>query len=253
MKTNAALVQQRIHAAESGARITMTVSVSKPDPKRATELQKEMRSLEKEVASQKAESAKYSGGLVKAMLESGIATSRMSIAMLQTEYLKAKYGIHWVPALKKQVEKETQVGPTRTNKTDRGGPLAANFLTPKLTNMRFVPADYKARRYDDALYFDIDWDTSRLDRPTRAVKGVFIFADLFGETQFQLRLTINEPLRPNQKFTQRGLGFEYNKFSSEHHWVRATELLDMTFRFDVQEVIYADGSRKSFTHNETTN
>jgi len=115
------------------------------------------------------------------------------------------------------------------------------FITPNISNKR-----YEKYKYDDNIWFDITWDTSDLKKTTRAVKGVLIFADIFGETKFQIKKTINNSLSPNIPLTETGIGFEYNQFKDSHKWMRSTKLKDMTFKFDVINIIYTDGTSESF-------
>jgi hypothetical protein len=256
LKTNAALVRQRIHALESGTKITITLVGTKANPQRTKQLTNEMRILRKRIASQKMESAKYSGGLIKAMVESGIATSRLSMAMLEMEYLKAKYGIHWLPSLKESRNKEKQPRETagkgtrgRPQRVPKGSLAIARteyILVPKLENKRIQKMDITNGVYQDAIWFDVTWDTSKLKRPTRAVKGVLVIADLFGESKLRIKWLINAPLKPHEKFTEYRVGFNYNQFMGKHQWMRSTELSDMTFRFEVKEIIYADGTREKY-------
>lgn len=93
LKTNEALVEQRIHALETGARITVVVNATKPDPARAAELAKEIESQRAKVAEARAEADRYSGGLVQALAETAVATSRNTLAMLEQQYFIAKYGL----------------------------------------------------------------------------------------------------------------------------------------------------------------
>jgi len=258
LRTNAALVQQRIHALESGAKITLTLTGTAPDPNRSVEIEKEMLSLKDRIAAQQAESAKYSGGLVKAMLESGIATSRLSLEMLNAEYLKAKYGIHWLPSLSDggldRGKKPDPIEPSAHGEWRQQVSIAepevdraVTVLSPTLTNKRFHKSDWKNGSYEDAIWFDIAWDTSKLRQPARAVKGILVFADLFGEPKFKIRVTIDTPLTPGKTLKQLGLGFKFNQFTQEHQWVRSTDLVNMTFRFETQEVLYMDGTTEKFS------
>lgn len=93
LKTNEALVEQRIHAIESGARVTIVVNTAKPDPARAAELAREIESQRAKVAEARAEADRYSGGLVQAMAETSVATARSTLAMLEQQYFTAKYGL----------------------------------------------------------------------------------------------------------------------------------------------------------------
>jgi len=115
------------------------------------------------------------------------------------------------------------------------------FMIPNISNKRF-----EKYKYDENIWFDITWDTSNLKKSTRAVKGILIFADIFGETKFQIKKTINDPLSPNVLLTETGIGFEYNQFKGSHKWIRSTDLKDMTFKFDVKNIIYTDGTSESF-------
>lgn len=93
LKTNAALIEQRIHALEGGARLTVVVNSSKPDPARADELLAEIDAQQKKVAEARREADRYTGGLVKALSESTAATATNSLAMLEQQYFIAKYGL----------------------------------------------------------------------------------------------------------------------------------------------------------------
>ncbi|MEM0513937.1 hypothetical protein WCN91_00545 [Pseudoalteromonas sp. YIC-827] len=119
--------------------------------------------------------------------------------------------------------------------------LKPKFVSPIISNK-----SYKKYKYDEAITFDVTWDTSELDKPTRAIKGILIFSDLFGESQFRIRTTINNPLSPKTFFTETGIGFDYNQFKDSHNWMLVTDVKDMKVTFDVQNVIYADGTSESF-------
>ena len=93
LKTNEALVEQRVHAIETGARVRIVVNALKPDPVRADELAREIESQRAKVREARAEADRYSGGLVQAMAETSVATTRNTLAMLEQEYFAAKYGL----------------------------------------------------------------------------------------------------------------------------------------------------------------
>ena len=72
------------------------------------------------------------------------------------------------------------------------------------------------------------------------------FCDLFGDPQFQVRVTIDDPIEPNGELKSEGVGIKYNQFLQPHTWLRSTDLDDMTFRFEVQTVLYKDGTTERF-------
>ncbi len=93
LKTNEALIEQRIHALEGGARTNIVVNVAKSDPTKAADLAKEIEAQKVKVAEAKAESDKYAGGLVKALAETNVTTARNTLTMLEQQYFVAKYGL----------------------------------------------------------------------------------------------------------------------------------------------------------------
>ena len=90
----------------------------------------------------------------------------------------------------------------------------------------------------------MNWDTTGLLRPTRAVKGIIIFTNLFGEEKLVLELTINTPLTPGQPFEQKNRAFAYNQYLEPHRWVKETDLANMSIFFIAQEIIYEDGEKE---------
>ncbi len=86
-----------------------------------------------------------------------------------------------------------------------------------------------------------------LQKTTRAVKGVLEFADLFGEVEFRLKVTITDGMRAGRSIRKEGFGFEYNQFLDNHKWMRATAFEDMKITFRVDSIIYADGTTQQFS------
>jgi hypothetical protein len=93
LKTNEALVQQRISALESGARIMLTVNGTTPDPARAAAIEREIEAQKVKLAEAQVEADRYSGGLVRGVAETSVATIRTTLALLDQQYLIVHYGI----------------------------------------------------------------------------------------------------------------------------------------------------------------
>jgi len=223
---------------------------TKPDNKKANEIFEDLVSLKKEIDDKKKESDGYRGGLIKAMLESAIATSETSLAMLQAEYYKSKYGIYWMPQAKVSSSNVDQ--PKSKKVTSRAKNKSKNistsnkFLVPMLVDKRYQARDFSAGISDSSIWFDIEWDTSKLVKPIRAIKGVVVLSDLFDEEKFRIGWTINNELIPGQNFAENGMGFEYNQFRDSHKWVRQTDIKDIKISYEVKSVIYKDGSTEKF-------
>lgn len=93
LKTNQALIKQRINAIESGAKITMDVPGAKSDEAASESIKSEIDALNDQISQAKAEANQYSGGLVLAIKLAAIATQEQTMAMLQQRYLSARYGL----------------------------------------------------------------------------------------------------------------------------------------------------------------
>ena len=93
LKTNEALIQQRVHAIEGRSTTQVVVKTTSVDTARAAELAQELDAQRKKLAEAKAESDQYAGGLIKALAESAVATVANTIAMLEQQRVIAKYGL----------------------------------------------------------------------------------------------------------------------------------------------------------------
>ena len=112
LKTNRALIQQRIHALESGAAINFTISGLEPDPEMAEKLIIEIEAQVIKISTAEEEAARYSGGLVHAMALSALATQRNTLAMLEQRYYVAEYGLA-IPAINSSIQNTASTSSTK--------------------------------------------------------------------------------------------------------------------------------------------
>lgn len=175
------------------------------------------------------------------------------------KFIYKRYGlISWklfalrLPSLKGDIAPSTATSTSKgikldaTSKENKSEKIKNPLLVPTLTNKRFQESDWQSKIYEEAIWFDVSWDTSNLEKPTRAIKGTLIISDIFEESKLRLKWTINKPLIPGASYSEKGVGFEYNQFTDSHKWVRTTDLKDMTFRFEITDIIYQDGTKKKF-------
>lgn len=237
LKTNEALIQQMIHALESGAPIKLQVSATTPDEKRAFSLEQEIQVKKDELAQAKKEMEKYSGGLVLAMKSSAAATLENTIAMLDQQRIISKYGLYYDINRPKIEETGKPSGGTKQNALSP----AEEIFVAKVLNKGIID-----QKYNKFLWFDFELTPATLKKPTRSVKGVLVFCDLFGEIKYQISGTFNNKIEPGIPFIKKGVGVDYNQFMDEHNWLMNTDLKDMTFRFRVVSIIYEDGERVDY-------
>jgi len=248
LKTNEALLQQRIHAIESGATLTIQIPTTKPDPERATQLEAEI-ARQTKVAEASQTKAENSGGLVGALNAAGAATDAMTLAALRQQYLTAKYGLAAVIPPASVAQGSTSAAPLSSPAltADAHKPdLAETKLQEEILLVTLRRKKLIKQTYNEFMTLDVTFKAAGLDKPARAIKGSLIATDLFGERRFRIGWTIDMPITPGDSQDEDGSGFEYNKFKDEHQWMVATKAENMRFKFRVSSILYSDGTRRDF-------
>lgn len=128
--TNKALLEQRINAIESGAKIDVVVSGTKPDPELAASIKTEIDNLTVKINEAKADASQYTGGLIQVLKLSAVATEEQSMAMLQQKYLTAKYGLA-----------EVKLAPVQDNAATASGNKEATSKTTQEQPPLLPPAE----------------------------------------------------------------------------------------------------------------
>lgn len=245
LKTNEALLQQRIQAIESGAKITIQPSVTAPDPGRAKALEEDLAKQEKKLEDSLSR-AQASGGLIGAMAHMAAATEANTLSLLRQQYLVAKYGLA-SPNLGVNVatpsspDEPPSAAAPKTNEVDIDEQQRSQIVTSTLLRKQYAKQDYQ-----DFIWFDLKFDAVGLDKPARAIKGRLVLTDLFGEQKFAIRWTVDRNVAPGASFTEKGTGFEFNQFTDSHQWVRSTDFQNMKAKFLVDSILYEDGSLREF-------
>lgn len=117
-------------------------------------------------------------------------------------------------------------------------PIPTSIIRVRITNKKHQPQDFEIGEMRDHCWFDCEYLLDKASKPTRAVKGVMEFADLFGDVKFCLEMTINDRLEPARSFKQVGIGFGYNEYIASHNWICSTKETDMKVEFRVTDIIY---------------
>jgi len=197
--TTEALVEQRIHALESGAPIEITVPSSAPDSTRAASLLREIAALESDIADSRAEANRYSGGLVQAMTLSTVATQEQTLAMLQQAYLSSKYGLAFtaVPAAE-------ELSPEEPSSSVASAPSQPAVAQSQASRFEIVEVDARVTE-SNSTWWKYAWKLtvkSLSDHPI-TVKAIIEFKDADGfviddDTEYGL------PLQPHEERTFTG-------------------------------------------------
>ena len=247
LKTTLALIQQRIHAIESGVPVTISTQASKPNLERANQIAEEIKQQEGQLRKAEEEVSKYEGGLIQLMAITTAATQAQTLAMLRQNYLVAKLGL---ATLNSAETTQTRIAPAKgtgvsPGSADNSAPSRRN-IKDEVIEVRLLRKELTKSDYQESLRFDIEYKATGLEKPSRAIKGVFILADLFGEAKLRVNWTIDERLNPLEMRTVKGFGFIYNQFTDSHQWGRMTNVESMTASFSVSSILYEDGTRRDF-------
>ncbi|WP_169704420.1 hypothetical protein [Candidatus Kuenenia stuttgartiensis] len=247
IKTTEALIQQRIQAIEGKAPVSIQTLASKQDPDKAEKLAAEISKQEAKLREAEIEAGKYTGGLLHAIALSTVATQAQTLAMLRQEFLVCKLGLSF-PTYKTETSlpmpsnKEVTASPPAVDNK----PLKNKKLEDDIISVNLVRKEFTKQDYQKFIFFNLQYSASGLDKPARAIKGLLNLNDLFGETKFVLRWTIDKPIKPGETIEEKGTGFEFNQFIDSHQWVRATQVSDMKTTFTVNSILYQDGTRRDF-------
>ena len=128
-------------------------------------------------------------------------------------------------------------------------PYTVQNLTPKmyvqLASKSFHPKDLMAGDIGDRIDFVFYFQPADLDKDVRAFKGDVIFTDLFDEFILRVTLTHEAGLATYEVAEWSG-GIEYNQFLPEHQRLRSIDPKNLSVSFELQTVVYTDGTRESF-------
>jgi hypothetical protein len=241
LKNTEALLQQRILTIENGVPTTIQIPVTKPDAARAKDLAAEIESKTREMQAAQREADQYTGGLVRSMKLSTVATHEQTLAMLEQEHLRAKYGLALVstPGRGDSTSAPAPVRDDSAASQVESSDSARGIVIPRVSNLRL-----SKQKYEEYVLFDVVWIAQNLKKPARSIKGALLFEDLFGEVKCGVNVTIDEPMEPGQVLPQNGIGFKFNQFRDQHKWIVGNDLEDMKIEFQVTSILYVDGERE---------
>ena len=153
---------------------------------------------------------------------------------------------NWRPAIEKRL-RTLEESPRKVQGI--GDERAERLLSVTVRNKRFDKngsEDDRPWRQVATIWWDATYEAYELEKDTRSIQGVLQFCDLFGDPQFECRVTLNETLRVGGKHRAPTGGIDFDPRDKAHEWLLATRLEDMTFTFKATRVLYMDGTREEF-------
>lgn len=249
VRNTISLLEHRIKAVETGAKfVPMEIAGSSPDASLVESIERDISATKERLADSRANSERYSGGLIKAQIESTIATQNQTLAMLEQRQLMAKYGL-----ARTTLPSEHDLAHRKSSGVDMSGagaerkkvsPMAApgdGIVTVDLLSKERVK-----QKYDEMIVLNMNATAAGLDRPARAIKGTLKVTDLFGEIRMSIGWSFDNPIVPGGVIQERGTGVKYNQFNDASRWLDSTDQQNMRVVFTVKSILYEDGTRRDF-------
>lgn len=233
-----AMLEQRLAAGNYKVVVKYTVDgkeyVAPSDKDRIIQdIEREALNLAKEIEKAQKEADNYTGGLVKAMKLSTVATLQQELAMIEMKRCALIYDIPIFAFLEKA---STPPVSAPIEETKEASSEIDSMFDVKLVGKRVFEANYA-----DHLAFDFIF-TNNTDKDIKAVKGIAHFTDLFDTEIISLNFTIEELVLAGQSIKNNDYSMELNQFIDTHNRLRSITMDNLKMRFEVQSIIFKDGS-----------
>lgn len=233
-----AMLEQRLAAGNHKVIIKYNVDGKEYTPpsdktKIILELESEALNVTKEIEIAQKEADQYSGGLVKAMKLSTVATLQQQLAMIEMKRCALVFDIplfaFWGKVSTPPASSQTEIPKESPAEID-------GMFDIKLTGKRVFNANYS-----DNIGFDFIF-TNHTDKDIKAVKGTAHFSDLFDTEILSISFTIEKAVPAGQSLKNSDYSLELNKFDDTHNRLKTITMDNLKMRFEVQSIIFKDGS-----------
>lgn len=244
LKLTKSLVDQRIVAIRTGAKMKTQAPASAPDSEMAASAASEIEALDKRIEKTRADADQYNGGLIKATLQSTVATMQSTRAMVDQRRLTAKFGL----GLAQAPAGEGASTSTSASKSSTAKPKGEKKPAPneQIIVVTLEDKRFSKKKYGHGIYFNLAFSAVGLEKPARAIKGSLVLNDLFGEKIMSIGWPLDDPMSPGETRKERDTGFDYNQFKDEHQRIRDAKTENLTATYRVDSIIYEDGTRVDF-------
>ena len=112
----------------------------------------------------------------------------------------------------------------------------------RLVDKTYVPSDWQARRYEDFVALEFEY-ANKADKDIRAFTGTVVFKDIFERPFLRLNLTFDQRIAAGHSVRDKDRSLKTNQFSDEQQKLINTELENLRVGFEVESVLFADGTK----------
>jgi hypothetical protein len=96
----------------------------------------------------------------------------------------------------------------------------------------------------DQISFSLEL-TNKTDKDIEGVRGHITFMDIFGSHIRDSSLSYDQGIKSGETVVYQ-VGVEYNQFISSHVKLRQTDLDKLKYQWEVDTIIYTDGTTETF-------
>jgi len=219
-----------------------------------TELEARLRTAREEAASSQAK-ASGAGGLLGALAAMDVATKELLVSQL--EYQITAYRNGFPPYLAAEPTAVSRAAssqggaesvaralpvPAEPSAEEREREALQSAIGVRLLNKRFMPSNWQASRYEDQVLLEFEY-SNLTEKEIRAFTGTVVFKDIFERPFLRVNLTVDDPIPPGRSTKDTDRGLKTNQFADEHQKLIATDLKDLRVDFEVESILFADGSQ----------
>jgi len=197
------------------------------------DLEGEALAVTKEIEDTQKEADQYSGGLVRAMKLSTVATLQQQLAMIEMKRCALIFDIPIFAFLGKASTPPTS---PPTEETKEIASEIDSMFDIKLVGKRVFEANYATHLGFNFIF------TNHTDKDIKAVKGIAHFTDLFNTDITSINFTIEKPIPAGQSVKNNDYSIELNQFNDVDNRLRSITMENLKMRFEVQSIIFRDGS-----------
>ncbi|MCK4825795.1 hypothetical protein KA005_59150 [bacterium] len=232
-----AMLEQRLAAGNYRVKINYTVEGKEYVPSANKDeilknLENEALGIVQEMEIVQKEADQYSGGLIRVMKLSTVATYQQQLAMLEMKRCALIYDI----PLFAFEEGSTAPAKSPTVPTEESLAEIDSMFEVKLTGKHVFEANYS-----DHLGFNLLL-INHTEKDIKAVQGVLIFTDLFDAEILKIRITLEEDVPAGRTVKDNDHSIKLNKFKSEHQRLKTIGTKNLKMRLEVHGIIFKDGS-----------
>ena len=125
-------------------------------------------------------------------------------------------------------------------------------ISVNVTGKTNLPVDYDKNRYSERVEFSF-LITNNTSRSIKGIKGVLTIKDLFGSKIISLNCDFTgKTIGAKQSVSFDGIGIDINQFMDNHVKLYSEKYSDMSYEYEITNVIYTNDNAGSETINKSS-